>query len=103
MQGAQAGDGLIRRLSDALVTRPKLLLMLLLLPPVLWLGIVYLGALFALLAQSFFSIDEFSGTIVREPTLSTYGQLLQPANLDIIIRTVLVATLVTVLAAVIAF
>jgi len=101
--GAQASDGLIRRLSDALVARPKLLLMLLLLPPVLWLGIVYLGALFALLAQSFFSIDEFSGTIVREPTLSTYGQLLQPANLDIIIRTVLVATVVTVLAAIIAF
>ena len=30
-------------------------------PPLLWLGVVYLGSLVALLAQSFFSIDEFSG------------------------------------------
>ena len=38
-------------------------LALLLAPPLLWLGVVYLGSLFALLAQSFFSIDEFSGLI----------------------------------------
>ena len=37
------------------------LLALLLAPPLLWLGVVYLGSLLALLAQSFFSIDEFSG------------------------------------------
>jgi len=99
----RSDGGLLRRLSDVLVTRPGLTLFLLLLPPLLWLGIVYLGSLFALLAQSFFSIDEFSGTIVHDPTLKTYGELLQPANLDIIIRTVAVATIVTVLAAVIAF
>src|SRR5262245_15249429 len=96
-------DGIFRRASDALVTRHKLLLLLLLVPPLLWLGVVYLGSLFALLAQSFFSIDEFSGTIVYEPTLKTYGELLQPANLDIIIRTILIAATVTLLAAVIAF
>lgn len=100
---AAPDDGILRRLSDLLVARHGLYLFLLLLPPLLWLGIVYLGSLFALLAQSFFSIDEFSGTIVYEPTLKTYGELLQPANMDIIIRTVLVATVVTVLAAVIAF
>ena len=61
---------------------------LLLVPPLLWLGIVYLGSLFALLAQSFFAIDEFTGKIVREPRSTTYAELLQPANLDIILRTV---------------
>jgi putative spermidine/putrescine transport system permease protein len=96
-------DGIVRRVSDALVTRHGLLLLLLLIPPLLWLGVVYLGSLFALLAQSFFSIDEYSGTIVREPTLKTYGELLQPANLDIILRTLSIATIVTVLAAIIAF
>jgi putative spermidine/putrescine transport system permease protein len=96
-------DGIVRRVSDVLVTRHGLLLLLLLIPPLLWLGVVYLGSLFALLAQSFFSIDEFSGTIVHEPTLKTYGELLQPANLDIIIRTILIAASVTVLAAIIAF
>ncbi|MFY8151436.1 MAG: ABC transporter permease [Hyphomicrobiales bacterium] len=96
-------DGLLRSISDVLVARRWLFLLLLLIPPLLWLGIVYLGALFALLAQSFFSIDEFSGTIVHEPTLATYAQLLHPANLDIILRTLAIATLVTLLAAVIAF
>lgn len=103
MPAPRPQDGILRRISDVLVTRHGLLLALLLLPPLLWLGIVYLGSLFALLAQSFFSIDEFSGAIVREPTLRTYGELAQPANLDIIIRTVAVATIVTILAAIIAF
>ena len=42
-----------------------MLLALLLAPPLLWLGVVYLGSLLALLVQSFFSIDEFSGLIDR--------------------------------------
>jgi putative spermidine/putrescine transport system permease protein len=96
-------DGFLRRVSDVLVARRGLYLMLLLVPPLLWLGIVYLGSLFALLAQSFFSIDEFSGTIVREPTLKTYGELLSPSNLDIILRTLSVSVIVTLLAAVLAF
>ena len=99
-----AGEGgMLRRISDLLVTRPRLLLVVLLGPPLAWLGIVYLGALFALLLQSFFSIDEFSGLIRHEFTLKTYGELLQPANLDIIIRTVLMAACVTLAAAIIAF
>ena len=102
-QATESGGGLLRRISDLLVTRPRLLLLFLLGPPLLWLGVVYLGALFALLLQSFFSIDEFSGLIRREFTLKTYGELLQPANLDIIIRTVLMAASVTLASAAIAF
>ncbi|RWC48376.1 MAG: ABC transporter permease [Mesorhizobium sp.] len=95
--------GLRGALSDLFWRKPKVLLLLMLLPPVLWLGIVYIGSLFALLAQSFFSIDEFSGLINREFTLKTYGDLLQAANLDIILRTVTMAALVTLASAVIAF
>ncbi|MET3593496.1 MULTISPECIES: ABC transporter permease [Mesorhizobium] len=95
--------GLRGALSDLFWRRPKLLLLLMLLPPVLWLGIVYIGSLFALLLQSFFSIDEFSGLINREFTLKTYGDLFQAANLDIILRTVTMAALVTLASAVIAF
>ncbi|WP_292420340.1 ABC transporter permease [Mesorhizobium sp.] len=90
-------------LSDLFWRRPILLLLLMLLPPLLWLGIVYIGSLFALLLQSFFSIDEFSGLINREFTLKTYGDLFQAANLDIILRTVTMAALVTLASAVIAF
>ncbi|MCC6206271.1 MAG: ABC transporter permease, partial [Hyphomicrobiales bacterium] len=95
--------GIAGALSDLFWRRPKVLLLLMLLPPVLWLGIVYLGSLLALLLQSFFSIDEFSGLVNREFTLKTYGELLQPSNLDIIVRTVSMAALVTLASAVIAF
>jgi putative spermidine/putrescine transport system permease protein len=77
---------------------------LLLAPPLLWLGIVYLGALFALLMQSFYAIDEYTAKVVPQLTLATYRQLVShPANVDIIVRTVLMAIAVTVASAVIAF
>lgn len=90
-------------LSDFFWRRPGILLLAMLLPAILWLGIIYVGSLVALLVQSFFSIDEFSGLIKYELTLKTYLELLRPANLDIIVRTVLMATSVTVAAAVVAF
>jgi putative spermidine/putrescine transport system permease protein len=96
-------SGLSGALSDLFWRRPGLLLALMLTPPVLWLGIVYLGSLFALLLQSFFSIDEFSGMVVREFTLKTYAELLLPSSRDIILRTVTMAALVTIASAAIAF
>ncbi len=95
--------GAAGRLSDAFWRRPGLLLALLLAPPLLWLGVIYVGSLFALLLQSFFSIDEFSGLIERELTLRTYGELLRPANYDIVLRTVAMAALVTLAAAILGF
>jgi len=95
--------GFFGRLSDAFWRHPKLLLFLMLTPPLLWLGIIYIGSLIALLLQSFFAIDDFSGMISYEFTLSTYAQLLNPTNFDIIVRTILMAALVTLASAVIAF
>ena len=44
-------------LGGLLYRHPKLNLFLLLLPPLLWFGTVYLGSLLALLLQSFYAID----------------------------------------------
>jgi len=96
-------QGLRGRLADSLWRRPRLLLVLMLALPVAWLGIVYLGSLASLLVQSFFSIDEFSGLINYQFTLKTYRELLIPANLDIILRTVSMAAAVTLAAAVVGF
>ncbi len=95
--------GIIGSLSDALWRKPSLLLLILLGPPVAWLGIVYLGSLAALLVQSFFSIDPFSGLVRYEFTLETYRELFRASNLDIIIRTVSMAAIVTLAAAIVAF
>jgi putative spermidine/putrescine transport system permease protein len=100
---ARQGAGPLERLSDLFWRRPRLFLVLLLALPLLWLGVIYIGSLAALLAQSFFSIDEFSGLINREFTLKTYAELLHPANFDIILRTVLMAAAVTVASAIVAF
>ena len=56
-----------------------------------------------MLLQSFYSLDDFSGVIVHEFTLSTYKQLFEEANAQIILRTVVMSTLVTITSAVIAF
>ncbi len=96
-------QGVLGRLADTLWRHPRLLLVLMLAPPVLWLGIIYLGSLAALLVQSFFSIDEFSGMINYQFTLKTYRELLIPANLDILVRTVSMAAAVTLAAVVVAF
>jgi len=94
----------VRALSAFLNGRRGFYLTLLLLPPLLWLGIVYLGSLFALLLQSFYAIDEFTARVVPELTLATYRQLVShPANVDIILRTLAMAVAVTLAAAVIAF
>jgi putative spermidine/putrescine transport system permease protein len=94
----------LRRLSTFLYRHAGLLTLLLLAPPLLWLGVIYLGSLFALLIQSFFAFDDFTGQVVYELTLRSYVELLgNPANLDIILRTVTMAAAVTVGAALIGF
>lgn len=95
--------GVADRVTATFWRHPRLLLVLLLTPPLLWLGVVYLGSLAALLVQSFYSIDEFSGVVVPEFTLATYAELFKAQNLDIILRTLAMAIGVTLTSAVIAF
>ncbi|GGD98690.1 ABC transporter permease [Aureimonas endophytica] len=87
--------GLAGSLADGLWRRPALLAVLLLALPLLWLVVVYLGSLAALLVQSFYSLDDFSGLVVEDFTLATYAQLFTAANLAIILRTVAMAACVT--------
>lgn len=87
----------MRELSTFLYRRPNLYVLLLLIPPLLWFGTVYLGSLFTLLAQSMYAIDEFTAKVVYQPTLATYKQVVtQPANVDIILRTLSMAVAVTI-------
>jgi len=97
-------DSRLRALSTFFYRRPTAYLLLLLVPPLLWFGTVYLGSLLALLLQSFYSINDFTAEIVREPTLRTYEQLVsQPAHMDIVLRTLLMAVATTIACAVVGF
>jgi putative spermidine/putrescine transport system permease protein len=93
-----------RAASDLLVGRRGFLLLLLLLaPPLLWLGVIYVGSLLALLANSFFQLDHFTGQVVREFTLKNFVEIGAAANVDVIVRTVTMASAVTVACAAIGF
>ena len=93
----------MNRISNYLYRHPRVLLGIMLLPPLIWFVVVYLGALAAMLLNSFFSRDGFTGKVVREFTLQTYAKLLIPTNLQIFSRTTLMAVCVTLACIVLAF
>jgi putative spermidine/putrescine transport system permease protein len=92
-----------QRISSWVFAHPSLTLLLLLLLPLGWLLILYLGPLFILAVQSFFYVDDFSGLMVREFSLRTYQELFTPPNMEIVSRTAAMAAAVTIVAALIAF
>ena len=94
---------MLQRFSTYFYLRPKLVLWLMLGPPMLYMLVVYLGSLFNLLVFSFYYLEQFTGQIVQEFTLQTYTRVLEPANLEILSRTTVMAIAVTVADAIIAF
>ena len=94
---------MLQRLSTYFYQHPRLVLWLMLGPPLIYMVVVYLGSLFSLLINSFYYLEEFTGLIVREFTLRTYAQLFEPAHLEIFTRTAIMAAAVTVVDALIAF
>ncbi|WP_246191260.1 ABC transporter permease [Aureimonas leprariae] len=103
MTTAAASARPTRGAADLFWRRPGLRTLLMLGVPLLWLIVVYLGSLASLLVQSFYSLDDFSGLVVEEWTLSTYAQLFTAANLAIILRTLGMAAAITLASVAIAF
>jgi putative spermidine/putrescine transport system permease protein len=84
--------------------RPGLRVGLLLTPPMLWLGVAYLGALAALLITSLWTQNDFTGNIERAWTLDNFHDLFTiPVYRTIAFRTIGIAALVTVIDALLAF
>jgi len=94
---------MIRRFSTYLYNHPAALLALLLGPPLGWMLAIYLGSLAALLLQSFYYLDGFTGQVVREFSLTTYRDLFSAAHMSIVLKTVIMALTVTLGSVVIAF
>jgi len=93
-----------RRVLTGLYRRSRIQLLLLLTPPVGWFGVVYLGSLALLLVTAFWTFDGATGRVVQHWTLDNFRQLIeQPAFRTIALRTLLFATAVTIVDALIAF
>jgi putative spermidine/putrescine transport system permease protein len=92
-----------RRLADLFHGRPRLQAGSLLAGPVGWLVIGYLGSLAVLLATSFWTLGELSGEIEQSFTLDNYEQATEPVYRSITGRTIVMAALVTITCALLAF
>jgi putative spermidine/putrescine transport system permease protein len=105
-----AGGGLaparrpaVARLSAALQARPRLRLAGLLSVPMAWLLVAYLGSLAVMFAAAFWSVDDFTGALVRVFTLDNLRTLAtQDVYRTIAVRTLGIALAVTLLDAVLA-
>ena len=93
----------LRRLATAFHRRDRLLLLVLLAPPLLWFCVVYLGSLLALLWQGFYSFDDYSMSVLPKLTLENYRNIFAHGNFDIVLRTLAMASAVTFASAGIAF
>ncbi len=102
-EGRGAASSFWLRVSAFFYRHPVLKLVLFLLPGLLWLGVLYLGSLGSLVVYSFWSLEEFTGLLVREFTTSTFAELADPANYEIVLRTAGMAAAVSIACAVLAF
>jgi len=92
------------RLAGLFHGRPRLQISGLLAGPVGWLVIGYLGSLAVLLIAAFWTVDPLSGELVQGLSFENFETLFnEPVYRDIVKRTVLIAALVTVTDAVLAF
>lgn len=98
-----APRGTLSRITAHFWRKPSLGIFLLLLAPLMWFGIVYLGSLLTLLWQGFYTFDDFTMSVTPDLTLANIQALFNPANYDIIIRTLVMAIAVTVASAILAF
>src|SRR6476659_7400865 len=93
-----------RRLAGLFHGRPRLQVGTLLSGPIGWLVIGYLGSLAIMLAASFWSVDALNGKVSQSFTTENYRTLVEdPVYRHVAQRTVLIAALVTLTDALLAF
>jgi putative spermidine/putrescine transport system permease protein len=99
-----ASEGAPARRRAPLARRAWLRLTLLITPPMLWLGLAYLGALGALFVTAFWATDPFTGNTLRSWNLDNFRLLWESeVYRTVAVRTLWIAVLVTVVDIVIAF
>jgi putative spermidine/putrescine transport system permease protein len=93
----------VSRVSAALWRRPWLRAALTISPPLAWFLVIYLASLVAMLVTAFWTVNPFTNNLEHHLTLANFRQVFTATYLHIIWRTVVLATLVTITDAIIAF
>ncbi len=93
----------VGRVSAALWRRSWLRATLTLSPPLAWFLVIYLASLVVMLLTSFWTVNSFTNNLEHQLSLSNFGALFKAPIPEIIGRTVLLALLVTLTDAVLAF
>jgi putative spermidine/putrescine transport system permease protein len=93
----------VTSLASWLHRHPRARLSALLTAPLLWLVVAYLGALAVLLISAFWTVNSFTGDVIRQPTLDNFRTIVTGAVYrNVTLRSIGVAAAVTVIDAVIA-
>ncbi|NJC72519.1 ABC transporter permease [Planosporangium thailandense] len=100
---AAPAAGPARRLAAWLHRHPSARLSALLSAPLLWLGVAYLGSLAVLFVSAFWTVNSFTGDVVRQPTLDNFQTIVTDAVYrTVTLRSLGVAIAVTLIDAAIA-
>lgn len=91
------------RAAAALWRRPWLRGVLTLSPPLLWFMVIYFASLVVMLITAFWSVNPFTNQLQHSWTLDNFRAIFSGTYLTIIARTVLMAAVVTITDAIIAF
>jgi len=94
---------MLQSISNTMHKKPKLRLAALLTAPILWLVVAYLGALATLLVTAFFTIDSFTGNVIKTFNLGNFQDMLTDAAYkNVVLRTLGIAISVTIICTILA-
>jgi putative spermidine/putrescine transport system permease protein len=103
-RGEPPSAGARRRLSAAFWRHPWLRGVALLLPPLGWFLLIYIAALVVLFVSAFWSVDVFTTKVVHTWNTDNFRQIVDSAAWRrVVVRTIVIAGLVTITDAILAF
>ena len=89
---------MLKSISTWFHKRPRVRLAALLVAPLFWLVVAYLGALASLLVTAFYTINTFTGNVLRTFNLGNFEELFtNPSYRNVVVRTLGIALSVTVI------
>lgn len=89
---------MLKSISTWFHKRPRVRLAALLVAPLFWLVVAYLGALASLLVTAFYTINTFTGNVIRTFNFGNFEELFtNPSYRNVVVRTLGIALSVTVI------